>query len=258
MRISFLITHYNRPKDVEKCIEAILLVKSAEDEIVVSDDGSALDNITQLKDLEIDTLVKTEKNLGLAANINRGLQQCKGDYILYCQEDFILSPTLKDKLPEFIRLIDDSKIDLIRFSSYFDFYKVENFNDTLNIIPRFSFSNFTQNFYRYSDHPFLVSKDFHPIYGYYLEQTSGRYGETEYAIRISNSTVVIAITQQPMAHSIDGSESTLINEIQPIAAPFKLNKGVKKYARAVRMYFEWIMYHKSKRGLITYKNGRKD
>lgn len=257
MRISFLITHYNRPQDIEKCIEAITFVKSIDDEIVVSDDGSSLDTINHLKRLKIDTLVETEKNLGLAANINRGLKKCKGDYILYCQEDFILSPVLKDKLPEFMQLIDDSKIDLIRFSSYFEFNELEKFNETLNIIPRFSFSNFTQNFYRYSDHPFLVSKDFHPTYGYYLEQTSGRYGETEYGIRICNSKAVIAITEKPMAHSIDGSESTLINEIQPIGTHYKLNKGVKKYARALRMSLEWIMYRKDTRGLMTYKNGRK-
>ena len=257
VRISYLITHFNRPQDIQQCIEAIQMVKSMDDEIVVSDDASSTENLNLLKELSIDTLVVSDFNEGLAANINKGLQACKGNYIIYCQEYFLLNPKLKHLLPQFIEVLNTGAADLIRFSSYFKFNKTLLFNENLQIIPKFSFANFTQNFYRYSDHPFIVSNTFHIKYGYYLEQTSGRYGETEYGMRIANTEVVIAITTNSMASNVIGSESTLINEIEPLKFQFQNNKYVKKYVRAFRMYFEWLFYKHKKRGLLTYKNGRK-
>ena len=93
--ISILITHYNRPLDLLKCLNAIKEINLNNYETVVSDDGSEKENIDLLKQYKIDKLLLSETNKGLAANINKGIKACNGEYILYCQEDFVLKKELK-------------------------------------------------------------------------------------------------------------------------------------------------------------------
>ncbi|NEW78285.1 MAG: glycosyltransferase family 2 protein [Gelidibacter sp.] len=255
--ISVLITHFNRAHDLFKCIEAIHNLGFSNYEVVVSDDGSDNDTIALIKTYKFDQLVLSERNKGLAANINKGLKACKGNYILYCQEDFKLHHEIKNILPECIKLLDSNETDLIRFTSNLKFNKLNSLSSNIKSIPRFSFKNFLQNYYRYSDHPFITTNQFHNKFGYYMENTSGRYGETEYGIRISNSKANIAITNKTFANIIDGSESILINEFKPKKYKIIFSKSIIKIVRAFRLYFEWVFYMKNRRGLITYKNARK-
>ncbi|SFZ92930.1 Glycosyltransferase involved in cell wall bisynthesis [Flaviramulus basaltis] len=255
--ISILITHYNRPTDLVKCIKAIRDANIANCEIVVSDDGSALETIKLIQSYGIDTLILSDINKGLAANINKGLKACKGEYVIYCQEDFMLNPQINNVLFECIELLKSKKFHIVRFTSNFKFNKLIKLTDAISLIPRFSFKNFTQNYYRYSDHPFITKRQFYNEYGYYLENTSGRYGETEYGIRICNSKAKIAITNNSFASIIVGSQSVLINEFDTNEPKIKVNKSFIKLARAFRLYFEWVFYRKNKRGLISYTNARK-
>lgn len=255
--ISFLITHYNRPDDLLKCINAIKNLGIKSSEIVVSDDGSEAETINKINTYNIDTLIISKENKGLAANINKGIAACKGKYILYCQEDFMLSTELNNVLPECIELLENNRADMVRFTSNFSFNFLVKLSDAISLIPKFSFKNFTQNYYQYSDHPFITKKSFFDRFGYYLENTSGRYGETEYGIRICNTNAKIAITNQTLAFNVEGSQSILIHEFKPKKSKIVFNKSVLKLARAFRLYFEWFFYNKTKRGLITYKNARK-
>ncbi|MFV8339760.1 hypothetical protein ACNQGL_10860 [Flavobacterium sp. LB3P21] len=154
-------------------------------------------------------------------------------------------------------LLQQGKVDLIRFTSNFAFNKLVPLTNAVSLIPKFSFQNFLQNYYQYSDHPFVTKKSFYDRYGTYLEQTSGRYGETEYAIRILKSNAKIGITNQRLASTIEGSQSVLVNESIAANKEYTLNKKWVKIARAFRLYLECILYNKYKRGLVTYKNFRK-
>ncbi len=252
--ISILITHYNRPLELLKCLEAIKKSNLDDYEIVVSDDKSEDENIKKIQKYDIDKLVLSTKNQGLAANINKGIKACEGEYIIYCQEDFLIQQKLKNVLPEFLKILDKNQVDMIRFTSYFKFNKLIKLSDDISLIPKFSFYNFSQNYYQYSDHPFLVKKKFYNSFGRYLENTSGDYGETEYAIRIFKSKAKIAITTEKYVLSILGSESVIDRKKRK--TDFKLKKSWIKFGRSIRLYFEWIFYNKNKRGLITYKNLR--
>ncbi|PRP66981.1 glycosyltransferase family 2 protein [Nonlabens agnitus] len=256
-RISFLITHYNRPGALKLCVDSILKLKGENDEIIVSDDSSNQEAINSISNLRSVRIIMSDVNEGLASNINKGIKACSGKYIIYCQEDFRLNLKLKDYLPDLIDSIEKNFVDLIRFSSFLKFNQTISINNFLAVIPRFSWENFFQNFYRYSDHPFLVKKEFYEKYGYYLENTSGRYGETEYGVRLAKSKAIIGITKQQFAFSIEESESTLINEIAPTVGSGMLNKKSRVILRAFRLYLEWLLYNNNKRGLITYRNGRK-
>lgn len=255
--ISFLITHYNRPNDLAKCLAAIRSLNLLDSEIVVCDDASHEEHLKTIQDYQIDQLIVAEMNQGLAANINKGIQACQGEYIVYCQEDFILNSKIVDILPKCVVLLKGGKVDMIRFTSNSVFNKLIPLTATISLIPKFSFQNFFQNYYQYSDHPFVTRKSFYDKYGSYLENTSGRYGETEYAIRILKSNAKIGITNNRFASTIEGSFSVLINESKEANKEYKVNKKWIKIARALRLYLELILYDKSKRGLVTYKNFRK-
>lgn len=257
IQISFLITHFNRPLDLAECIQGIKKIPISNYEIIVSDDASTAENIKIIQSYAVDQLLLTSVNQGLAANINKGLAACKGDYIIYCQEDFVINPEIINILPECVDLIQNKKVDMIRFTSNFTFKKTIPLTTTISRIPKFSFHNFLYNYYQYSDHPFITKKNFYERYGYYQEKTSGRYGETEYSIRILKSNAKIAITNKQMAFSVLGSQSVLINEGNYSNTKRPINKKIIKLARAFRLYLECILYNSSKRGLITYENFRK-
>ena len=256
IKISFLITHYNRPDDLFQCISGIQNLKIANYEIVVSDDGSTAENIKLIENDAIDKLILAPKNQGLAANINKGIKACEGEYIVYCQEDFVLDANLSTSLPECIDLLKSNKVDMVRFTSNVVFTKLLPLTQGIDLIPKFSFKNFQTNYYQYSDHPFIVKKNFYETYGYYLENTSGRYGETEYAIRILKSKAKIGMTKKVFASVVDGSISVLANESGQKNKKVKLFKPMLKLVRAFRLYLECLLYNKTKRGLLTYKNFR--
>lgn len=255
--ISFLITHYNRPIDLLKCLQAIKSLNVLDSEIIVCDDGSIEEHFITIQNYDIDVLIGSNKNQGLAANINKGIKACKGEYIIYCQEDFLLAKDLSIVLLECIDLLHKEKVDMIRFTSNSVFRKLIPLSEKVSLIPKFSFQNILHNYYQYSDHPFVTKNNFYNKYGDYLEGTSGRYGETEYAIRILKSNARIGLTNQTLVSEIDGSHSVLVNESMAANREWNLNKKWIKIARAFRLYLELILYNTSKRGLITYKNFRK-
>lgn len=255
--ISILITHYNRPLDLLKCLNAIKEINLNNYEIVVSDDGSEKENINLLKEYKIDKLLLSETNQGLAANINKGIKACNGEYILYCQEDFILSPELKSILPECFELLKTQKADMIRLRSNCEFKNLKRISKNVYLIPKFSIKNFLVNPFRYSDHPFITKNNFFSKFGFYLESTSGDYGETEYATRMFKSSAKIALVHNKYVSVVANSKSVIDRRLNSKTSKFKSkSKYLYKILRAFRLHFEWIFYNKSKRGLITYVNRR--
>ena len=102
MKISFLITHYNRPDDLFECISSIRKLEIANSEIIVSDDASKKECIEIIQQFKVDQLLLSNSNEGLAANINRGIKACSGEYIIYCQEDFVLDSRVSFLINDFI------------------------------------------------------------------------------------------------------------------------------------------------------------
>ena len=57
IKVSFLVTDFNRPTALKSCIDSIKKLSLANYEIVVSDDGSTAENQKMIKDLTIDKLL---------------------------------------------------------------------------------------------------------------------------------------------------------------------------------------------------------
>jgi|TARA_R100000479_G_scaffold33554_3_gene14187 glycosyltransferase involved in cell wall biosynthesis len=258
--ISILITHYNRPKALEQCVASFLAFKrgALPIEIIVTDDGSKKYVQDAIKKLPIDTLVTSEVNKGLTSNLNTGIKNCSGNYILYCQEDFIPKPELKALLPEMLEVLDSGKADMIRLKANYTFPKLNYLSDTIKLIPKFSWKNFYYNTFQYSDNPFITTKDFFDNYGYYLENTSGPYGENEYAIRIMKSKAKIAIVNKYLFKNVENVASVI--QLEGIRKKRKILKKLRlhKLIRALRLHLEFLLYNPKKRVLLTIKNKRID
>ena len=169
MKISFLITHYNRIHALKECIQSIKKINVFNYEIVVSDDFSNENILKQLRDLEIDKLVLDTKNRGLGRNINKGIDKCTGNYIFYIQEDFIINDNVSEYILEAIKLLENEKFDIVRFYVPYKFSKKTTIKTTFNFyeIPIWDLRNYIANQFRYSDWPHLKKKTFHNKFGYH-------------------------------------------------------------------------------------------
>jgi glycosyltransferase involved in cell wall biosynthesis len=132
--ISVLMPVYNGGAFLEEAMESILGQDYREFELIVINDGST-DNteeiIQKLSDNRI-VYVRNEKNLGLIASLNRGLELAKGDFIARMDADDIALPERFSKQMELFA----KDTDTVVVSSDYIFLKdgkespVTNFNDS--------------------------------------------------------------------------------------------------------------------------------
>lgn len=256
MTISILITHYNRFAALLKCLEGFALLDLKSFEIVVSDDGSEQSIQELLKTIKVDKLILNEENTGLASNLNRGLKACRGDFILYCQEDFIPQTELPCYIEEAIRIIKTNNADMCRLQANYIFPKLIPLTSNFKLIPKFSWKNFYYNTFQYSDNPYITRSNFFEDFGFFLDNVSGPYGENEFAIRVMKSKARIAISAKYQFRANRESQSVIMGGV-PVKKRLLL-KRLRLYSllRAVRLHLEFLLYNPNKRRLLTMKNKR--
>jgi glycosyltransferase involved in cell wall biosynthesis len=220
--------------------------------VVVSDDASTPNNLERIKEVPgIDRLLLNETNTGLGANLNKVIRAAKGNYILYCQEDFLLDPDIEPVLIEAMQLLDAGTLDMVRLKANYRFPELKPLTENIHAIPSWSTSNFLVNTFQYSDNPFITLPGFFEELGYFLEGVRGDYGETEFAIRVLRFKKRIGITRPYLAHTNVEAEST-IRSGKP-GNKKGATKKLRQYLRAIRQHLEWAFYRKAKRGLWTYQ-----
>jgi glycosyltransferase involved in cell wall biosynthesis len=187
--ISLLITHYNRPDSLNRLLKSFRDLDCHFGEIVVSDDGSRPENLTQLTSLQEVygyQLVTTPVNKGLGNNINKGQRAVGKSYTLYVQEDFVPKDVFPEKLQQaLIFLEDDSSLDVVRFYAYtlFPFLKpITKGFSLMQFDPASVFSTYNK-FYMYSDHPHLRRSSFLQKFGEYKEGVNVE--QAEYGMMMS-------------------------------------------------------------------------
>lgn len=102
MKLSIIIAAYNVEKYIEKCIYSCVQQEYDNNfyEIIVVNDGSTdktLEILNKLKG-EIDNLkIFHQKNAGLGASRNKGLKECRGEYVWFIDgDDYIKENILKE------------------------------------------------------------------------------------------------------------------------------------------------------------------
>jgi addiction module HigA family antidote len=91
-RISFIMASFNRAGFIAESIESVLAQMSAEDELVVVDDGSTDDTCEAIRPYLDRLRYQRQENAGKSVALNRGLGMTSGRYVWICDDDDLLLP----------------------------------------------------------------------------------------------------------------------------------------------------------------------
>ena len=112
-RISVAMTTYNGAAFLKEQMDSIYSQLSAEDEIVVSDDGSTDDTLQILKSYQngqVSVRILEGPKAGIKKNVENALKHCSGEYIFLADQDDIWFP---DKVNRVLECFADEKINLV-------------------------------------------------------------------------------------------------------------------------------------------------
>jgi glycosyltransferase involved in cell wall biosynthesis len=105
-KVTVLMSVYNGQQYLREAIESILSQTFKDFEFLIIDDHSADESVSIIEsygDKRI-RLIKNDKNLGLAASLNKGISLAKGEYIARMDHDDI---SLPNRLEEQVRYMDE-------------------------------------------------------------------------------------------------------------------------------------------------------
>jgi glycosyltransferase involved in cell wall biosynthesis len=89
--LSVVLPNYNHAKLIGRALAALLAQERAPDEIIVIDDGSTDDSVRIIDEIAADAptirILRNEKNIGVIATLQRGLEAARGDYVYFAASD---------------------------------------------------------------------------------------------------------------------------------------------------------------------------
>lgn len=99
--ISIIIPVYNPGKFINKCLNSIIHQTFKNIEILCIDDGSTDNSLNILKEFQKNDKrirIFSQENLGAAASRNLGIENSKGNYILFVDADDWIEEDMCEKL----------------------------------------------------------------------------------------------------------------------------------------------------------------
>lgn len=128
-KISIIILNYNGIKDTERCVKSLLSEKYQNKEILLVDNGSENDECSILKKRFLNKNIRfyrLNKNLGFTGGNNWVLPKIRGKYILFLNNDTIVTNKFLAPLVKRININRNliavqPKVKLIKDKSYFDY-----------------------------------------------------------------------------------------------------------------------------------------
>lgn len=112
-RISVIIPVYNAEKHIAKCVDSILPQLQANDELLLINDGSTDNTLSVLNKLESNhrvIRVIDKSNEGTAKTRNLGIQEAKGEYICFVDNDDFLD---SDYIESYYNSIEGTQYNLV-------------------------------------------------------------------------------------------------------------------------------------------------
>ena len=118
-KVSVIVPVYNAARYIERCVNSLLAQSFTNFELVIIDDGSLDDSLTicqQLcgKDSRIRLIGTT--NAGASAARNRGIDESRGQYIVFCDADDFAG---REYLADFFTVKHDKTALVIQYPSHF-------------------------------------------------------------------------------------------------------------------------------------------
>lgn len=99
MKISLIISTYNKPEYLFHCLKSIAELKEFPDEIIVADDGSGKETSELIERFRTQLSVplihvwQEDKGFRLSRSRNNGIIKSSGDYLIFIDDDIVLHPT---------------------------------------------------------------------------------------------------------------------------------------------------------------------
>ncbi|WP_309232066.1 MULTISPECIES: glycosyltransferase [unclassified Bacillus (in: firmicutes)] len=101
MKLSVVITNYNKEQYLEQCLKSVIDQTLNNVEVIVIDDGSTDSSMKILQQYEKqhkNLIVYEQKNAGVSAARNVGLQHAKGEYVTFLDADDYVNQTAYEQL----------------------------------------------------------------------------------------------------------------------------------------------------------------
>lgn len=117
VKVSVVIPVYNTEKYLPACLDSILGQSLKDIEIICVNDGSRDDSLSILEAYaarDARLTVISQKNAGQSAARNRGLDEARGEYLLFCDSDDMLPP---DALETMYGICRDKALDVLYFDA---------------------------------------------------------------------------------------------------------------------------------------------
>ncbi len=193
--ISILVVTYNRSEilvdtiaNLKRTIASHPLVR----EIVIADDCSDSNHREVIDGIEGVRVVRTERNRGLGANANNGLDHCVGSLILQIQDDWVMDgdPAKLGSVCDFLERNPDVgivQLSPIRIDLPVEYRECGD--SRYHVFPNDHVPWMRRcNLRPYSDNPHLKRREFVSTVGPYLEDVPMTVCEAEYQRRVANQS----------------------------------------------------------------------
>jgi len=112
-RVSVVMSCYNAGGFLHQAVESILAQSYKDYEFIIIEDGSSDDTLSQIKSYTDSRIIilENEKNLGLSASLNRGIEKAQGGYIARMDADDV---AMVDRLEKQVNYLDQHKeVDIL-------------------------------------------------------------------------------------------------------------------------------------------------
>ena len=159
--VSIVIPTYQHAGEIARCLQGILAQDFADYEIIVVNDGSTDDTLKVLEPFKDKITLINQENRGGNAARNRGFQQSKGPYVLFCDADVLMRPDMLQKMldalkahPEASYAYSSFRFGFKKFGLWpFDAAKLRKMNyiHTTSLIRREHFPGFDEKIKRLQD-----------------------------------------------------------------------------------------------------------
>lgn len=181
--ISIIIPTYQHGEEIGKCISSILSQTFKDYEIIVVNDGSTDNTLKVLENYKsaLGGKIKiiNQENKGACAARNRGFEESRGEFVLFCDADIILRPDMLEKLSEALK---DNPEKSYAYSSFkFGWKKFNagefakeklkkiNYIHTSALIRRQHFLGFDKSLRKFQDWDLWLTMSEHNYYGVWVK-----------------------------------------------------------------------------------------
>lgn len=102
--VSVVIVNWNAKANLKECLDSLFKVRYSPLEVIVVDNGSSDGSVAEVKKkFPSVKIVEVKKNLGFAEGNNLGYEKSTGDYILFLNNDCIVTNNFLDKLVSYLK-----------------------------------------------------------------------------------------------------------------------------------------------------------